>query len=47
MATTTTLTPATELATKNKSHFPNETPEYRQARNTLLAEETNSGDTSS
>lgn len=39
MPATTTLTPATELAAKNKSHFPNESPEYRQARNTLLAEE--------
>ena len=34
-----TLIPAAELAAKNKSHFPNESPEYRQARNTLLAEE--------
>lgn len=33
------LTPATELAAKNKSHFPNESPEYRQARNNLLTEE--------
>jgi len=33
------LTLATELAAKNKSHFPNESPEYRQARNNLLAEE--------
>jgi predicted dithiol-disulfide oxidoreductase (DUF899 family) len=39
MATSTTLTPATELAAKNKSHFPNESLEYRKARNTLLAEE--------
>ena len=35
----TTLIPATELAAKNKSHLPNETLEYRQARNSLLAEE--------
>ena len=35
----TALTPATELAAKNKSHFPNESSEYRQARNALLAEE--------
>jgi predicted dithiol-disulfide oxidoreductase (DUF899 family) len=35
----TTLTPAAELAAKNKSHLPNESPEYREARNTLLAEE--------
>jgi len=39
MAASTTLIPAIELAAKNKSHFPNETPEYRRARNTLLAEE--------
>jgi predicted dithiol-disulfide oxidoreductase (DUF899 family) len=39
MATATTLPLATELAAKNKSHFPNESPEYRKARNNLLAEE--------
>ncbi|NYF50876.1 DUF899 family protein [Tunturiibacter gelidoferens] len=39
MATSGTLIPATELAAKNKSHFPNESPEYRKARNALLAEE--------
>ena len=39
MATITGLTPATELALKNKALFPNESKEYRQARNTLLAEE--------
>jgi predicted dithiol-disulfide oxidoreductase (DUF899 family) len=39
MASITPLTPATELAAKNKAHFPNETPEYRKARNALLAEE--------
>jgi predicted dithiol-disulfide oxidoreductase (DUF899 family) len=39
MAGNATLTPSTELATKNKSHFPNESAEYRKARNTLLAEE--------
>jgi predicted dithiol-disulfide oxidoreductase (DUF899 family) len=33
------LIPAAELAAKNKAHFPNESPEYRQARNTLLIEE--------
>ena len=33
------LIPASELAAKNKAHFPNESPEHRQARNTLLAEE--------
>jgi predicted dithiol-disulfide oxidoreductase (DUF899 family) len=31
--------PAAELAAKNKAHFPNEGPEYRVARNALLAEE--------
>jgi len=31
--------PAAELAAKNKAHFPNESPEYRQARNALLVEE--------
>ncbi len=30
---------AAELAAKNKAHFPRESPEYRQARNALLAEE--------
>jgi predicted dithiol-disulfide oxidoreductase (DUF899 family) len=39
MAGSTTLTSATEFAAKNKSHFPNETAEYRNARNSLLAEE--------
>jgi len=39
MAGGTPLTPATELAAKNKAHFPNESPEYRKARNALLAEE--------
>ena len=39
MADNTILTPAAELATKNKTHFPQESPEYRQARNALLAEE--------
>ena len=33
------LIPTAELAAKNKAHFPNESPEYRQARNALLAEE--------
>jgi predicted dithiol-disulfide oxidoreductase (DUF899 family) len=33
------LIPAAELAAKNKAHFPNESPEYRQARNALLEEE--------
>jgi predicted dithiol-disulfide oxidoreductase (DUF899 family) len=39
MATTTILPPATQLAAKNTSKFPNESEEYRQARNALLAEE--------
>ncbi len=34
-----TLTPAIELAAKNKAHFPNESAAYREARNRLLAEE--------
>src|ERR1700754_1721939 len=39
MAQDTTLTPATELAAKNKARFPNETSEYRKSRTALLAEE--------
>jgi predicted dithiol-disulfide oxidoreductase (DUF899 family) len=39
MADNTILIPAAKLAEKNKAHLPNESPEYRQARNTLLAEE--------
>jgi predicted dithiol-disulfide oxidoreductase (DUF899 family) len=39
MADNTILIPASELAAKNKAHFPNETSQYREARNTLLAEE--------
>lgn len=34
-----TLTPAAELAAKNQTRFPNESAEYRRARNALLAEE--------
>jgi len=34
-----TLTPASELARKNTVRFPNESPEYRRAREALLAEE--------
>jgi predicted dithiol-disulfide oxidoreductase (DUF899 family) len=30
---------ATQLTATNKSHFPNESPEYRAARNQLLVEE--------
>jgi predicted dithiol-disulfide oxidoreductase (DUF899 family) len=33
------LTPARELADTNKAHFPNESTEYRAARNAHLAEE--------
>jgi predicted dithiol-disulfide oxidoreductase (DUF899 family) len=33
------LTPATELAARNRAHFPNESAEYRRARNALLVEE--------
>ena len=33
------LTPARELADTNKAHFPNESAEYRAARNALLIEE--------
>src|SRR5260370_22286074 len=39
MVENTPLIPAAELAAKNKAHFPNESPEYRQARNALLTEE--------
>jgi predicted dithiol-disulfide oxidoreductase (DUF899 family) len=39
MADNTILIPPAALAKKNKAHFPNESPEYRQARNALLAEE--------
>jgi predicted dithiol-disulfide oxidoreductase (DUF899 family) len=33
------LIPAKELAAKNRAHFPNESAEYRSARNALLVEE--------
>jgi predicted dithiol-disulfide oxidoreductase (DUF899 family) len=33
------LTPATELARRNQTRYPNETDEYRRARQALLAEE--------
>src|SRR5271156_562911 len=33
------LKPASELAKQNKVQYPGESPEYRQARNALLAEE--------
>jgi len=34
-----TLSPATELVATNTAHFPNESAEYRTARNALLVEE--------
>jgi len=39
MPANTPLTPATELASKNAVRFPNESQEYRRARDALLAEE--------
>jgi predicted dithiol-disulfide oxidoreductase (DUF899 family) len=33
------LKPAVELAATNQAHYPNETPEYRAARNALVTEE--------
>ena len=39
MAATQTLASARELADTNKAHFPNESAEYRAARNGLLIEE--------
>lgn len=39
MADQPNLTPAAELAARNKTRMPNESSEYRQARNALLAEE--------
>ncbi len=39
MTTHQNLTPATELAKKNGVRFPNESNDYRQARDALLAEE--------
>ena len=39
MAETQTLVPAQQLAATNKAHFPNESAEYRAARNSLLVEE--------
>jgi predicted dithiol-disulfide oxidoreductase (DUF899 family) len=39
MATDQILRPAKELAAKNGARFPNESDEYRQARDALLAEE--------
>jgi len=39
MANPQTLVPADRLVATNSIHFPNESPEYRTARNALLAEE--------
>jgi predicted dithiol-disulfide oxidoreductase (DUF899 family) len=39
MPDTQTLVPAQELAATNKAHYPNESAEYRVARNALLVEE--------
>jgi predicted dithiol-disulfide oxidoreductase (DUF899 family) len=39
MTSSPTLTPAKELVKKNDARFPNESDEYRRARNVLLAEE--------
>jgi predicted dithiol-disulfide oxidoreductase (DUF899 family) len=39
MPDTQTLIPAQELAATNKAHFPNESAEYRAARNALLIQE--------
>ncbi|AXC14394.1 hypothetical protein ACPOL_5140 [Acidisarcina polymorpha] len=39
MAYNANLIPAAELSAKNKARFPNESPEYREARNHLLTEE--------
>ena len=39
MSNTPMLTPASELAARNTYRFPNESTEYREARNQLLAEE--------
>src|SRR5580698_4934606 len=39
MANAPVLIPAQQLADRNKAHFPNESSEYRSARNALLAEE--------
>ncbi|MBN3757699.1 DUF899 domain-containing protein [Paraburkholderia sp. Tr-20389] len=39
MSTASSLVPAVELAKRNGRHFPNESVEYRRARDALLAEE--------
>jgi len=39
MSNSEALVPAQQLAASNQSHYPNESAEYRRARNALLAEE--------
>jgi predicted dithiol-disulfide oxidoreductase (DUF899 family) len=39
MSAATSLTSAVELANREPAHFPNESPDYRRARQALLAEE--------
>jgi predicted dithiol-disulfide oxidoreductase (DUF899 family) len=39
MASAPDLVPAAELALRNQAHFPNESADYREARNALLVEE--------
>src|SRR5882757_8648273 len=39
MPDTQTLAPAQKLASTNKARFPNESAEYRKARNSLMVEE--------
>ena len=39
MSDSRTLVPAQQLAATNQAHFPNESAEYRAARNTLLVNE--------
>ena len=39
MSESQTLSPAQDLAASNRAHYPNESVEYRAARNALLAEE--------
>jgi hypothetical protein len=45
MADDTILILAAELTAKNKMHFPDKSPEYRQARSALLANRLSSGAT--
>ena len=39
MSSASSLVPAAELAKRNGRHYPNESVEYRRARDALLAEE--------